>query len=147
MATIDVHTTVQDLEAAGADPKLAAAIAQGIARAATTRAGSSGIIILATATGLGFMLITVVFGWFMIEASQQRADLRAGIEANRDGIDALGDRVSGLEISMSERFAAVESRLTRIETLLEERLPERRWRRLRPQLLHLRHFSWAKCPL
>ena len=126
MATIDVHTTVQDLEAAGADPKLTAAIAQGIARAATTRAGSSGINILATATGLGFMLITVVFGWFMIEASQQRAGLRAGIEANRDGIDALGDRVSGLEISMSERFAAVEARLTRIETLLEERLPARR---------------------
>ena len=119
MATIDVHTTVQDLEAAGADPKLAAAIAQGIARAAPARGGSSGINILATATGLGFMLITVVFGWFMFEASQQRSDLRTAIEANRDRIDALTDRVSSLEVSMSERF-------TRIETLLEERLPSRR---------------------
>jgi len=112
MATIDVHTTVQDLEAAGADPKLAAAIAQGIARSTPTRGGSASVNILATATGLGFTLITVVFGWFMIEASQQRADLR-------DRIDALGNRVSSLEVSMSER-------LTRMETLLEERLPERR---------------------
>ena len=126
MATIDTHTTVQDLEAAGADPKLAAAIAEGIARATPARGGASGINILAATTGLGFMLVTVVFGWFMVEASQQRADLRAGIEANRDRIDAVNDRLSGLEISMSERFAVVESRLTRIETLLEERLPERR---------------------
>ena len=102
----------RDLEAAGADPKLAVAIAQGIARAAPTRGGSSGINILATATGLGFTLITVVFGGFMIEASQQRADLR-------DRIDALGNRVSSLEVSMSER-------LTRMEALIEERLPERR---------------------
>ncbi|MCY3596416.1 MAG: hypothetical protein OXG71_03140 [Rhodospirillales bacterium] len=130
MATIDVHTTVQDLEAAGADPKLAAAIAQGIARAAPARGGSSGINILATATGLGFMLITVVFGWFMIEASQQRADLRAGIEANRDRIDAVETRLSGDIARLSERISGLETRvserLTRIETLLEERLPERR---------------------
>ena len=119
MATIDVHTTVQDLEAAGADPKLATAIAQGIARATPRQSGSSSINILATATGLGFMLITVVFGWFMFEASQQRSDLRVAIEANRDRIDALTDRVSSLEVSMSERF-------TRIETLLDERLPPRR---------------------
>ena len=118
MATIDVHTAVQDLEAAGADPKLAAAIAQGIARAAPAR-GTSGINILAAATGLGFTLITVVFGWFMVDASQQRADLRVGVER-------LSERVSNLEVSMSERFAGVESRLTRIENLLEERLPERR---------------------
>ena len=108
MATIDVHTTVQDLEAAGADPKLAAAIAQGIARAAPARGSASGINILAAATGLGFTLITVVFGWFMVDASQQRADLRASVER------------------VSERVAGVESRLARIETLLEERLPERR---------------------
>ena len=126
MATIDVHTTVQDLEAAGADPKLAAAIAQGIARAAPARGGSSGINILARATGLGFMLITVVFGWFMIEASQQRADLRTGIEANRDRIDALTERVSSLEVSISGLETRVAERLTRIEILLEERLPERR---------------------
>ena len=43
----------------------------------------------------------------------------AGVYKNGDRIDTLTDRVSSLEVSMSERFA-------RIETLLEERLPERR---------------------
>ena len=62
MATVNVHTAVQDLEAAGADPKRAAAIAQGIARAAPARGSSSGINILTAATGLGFTLSTAVFG-------------------------------------------------------------------------------------
>ena len=119
MATIDLHSTVQDLEAAGADPQLAAAIAAGIARAAPRQGGPSSIGILATATALGFTLLTVVFGWFMFEASQQRSDLRVAIEANRDRIDAVGERLSTFETSVSER-------LTRIETLLEERLPPRR---------------------
>ena len=119
MATVDLHSTAQDLEAAGADPQLAAAIAAGIARVAPRRSGPSSISILATAMVFGFTLLTVVSGWFMFEASQQRADLRTAIEGNRDRIDALSDRVSGLEVSMSER-------LTRIETLLEERLPPRR---------------------
>ena len=126
MGTIDVHTTVQDLEAAGADPRLAAAIAQGIARAAPVRGGVTAINFLAAATGLGFMLITVVFGWFMVEASQQRADLRAGIEANRDRIDAVNDRVATLDTRLSGDIARLSERLARIETLLEERLPERR---------------------
>ena len=107
MATIDLHSTVQDLEAAGADPQLAAAIAAGIARAAPRQGGPSSIGILATATALGFTLLTVVFGWFMFEASQQRSDLRVAIEANRDRIEVGNER------------------LTRIETLLEERLPRR----------------------
>ena len=80
------------------DPKLAAAIVEGIVRATPRQSGSSSISILATVTALGFTLLTVVFSWFMFEASQQRSDLRAAIEANRD----------------------------RIETLLEERLPPRR---------------------
>ena len=85
MATVDVHTTVQDLEAAGADPKLAAAIADGIARAAPRHSGPSSIGILATTTALGFMLITVVFGWFMFEASQQRSDLRLSSKPTATG--------------------------------------------------------------
>ena len=52
-----------------------------------------------TATGLGFTLITVVFGWFMVEANR--------------------DRIGAAETRLSER-------LTRIEILLEERLPGRR---------------------
>ena len=41
------------------------------------------------------------------------------IEANRDRIEAVNERLSGLETGVTER-------LTRIETLLEERLPELR---------------------
>ena len=42
-----------------------------------------------------------------------------GVDANRDRIDAVNERLSTFETGVSER-------LTRIETLLEERLPERR---------------------
>ena len=119
MATTDIQNTAHDLEAAGIDRQHAAAVARAIVQAIPRRDGPSSIGILATLTGLGFMLITVVFGWFMIEASQQRAGLRTAIEANRDRIDAAETRLSGEIASMSDR-------LTRIETLLEERLPERR---------------------
>ena len=67
----------------------------------------------------GFTLLTVVSGWFMFEASQQRSGLRAAIEANRDRIDAVETRLAGDIAGLSER-------MTRIETLLEERLPPRR---------------------
>ena len=123
---MDMHSTAQDLEAAGADPKLAAAIAAGISRAAPRRGGPSALGILATATVLGFTLVTVVFGWFMFEASQQRGDLRVAIEANRDRIDAVEARLAGDIANLSERMAGLSERMTRIETLLEERLPPRR---------------------
>ena len=96
-----------DYRAAGAEPKFAGAIAEGIARAAPHQSGTSSIGILATVTALGFILITVVFGRLMFEASQQRSDLRVAIEANRDLIEAGNER------------------LTRIKTLLDERLPPR----------------------
>ncbi len=130
MATVDLHSTAQDLEAAGADPQLAAAIAAGIARAAPRPSGPSSLSILATAVVFGFTLLTVVSGWFMYEASQQRADLRTAIEGNRDRIDAVETRLSGGIARLSERVSGLETRvserLTRIETLIEERLPERR---------------------
>ena len=119
MATTDIQNTTHDLEAAGIDRQHAAAMARAIVRAIPRRDGPSSIGILATATGLGFMLLTVVFGWFMVEASQQRAGLRTAIEANRDRIDAAETRLSGEITDLSDR-------LTRIETLLEERLSERR---------------------
>ena len=115
---MDMHSTTQNLEAAGADPRLAAAIAAGIARAALRRGGPSPMSILTTAMVLGFTLVTVVFGWFMFEASQQRSYLRAAIEANRNRIDAVETRLAGDIANLSER-------MTRIETLLEERLPPR----------------------
>ena len=93
MAAIDVHTAGRD--------------------------DSSGIYMLAAATGLGFMLLAAVFAWFMSEASWQRSDLLTAIEANGDRIDALADRVSSLDVTMSEQ-------LTRIEALIDERLLSRR---------------------
>lgn len=114
MATIDIHTTTQDLEAAGADPQLAAAIAAGIARAATPQRGPSSISILAAATALGFTLLAGCMGWLSIEIHANRSL----IEANRDRVDAAQTRLSGEIQSVSER-------LTRIETLLDERLPPR----------------------
>ena len=122
MASTHVQTAIDDLEAAGADPKLAAAIARNIG----PRNGPSPIGILTAATALGFTLITVVFGWFMVEASHQRTDLRTEITANRDRIDAVGERITGVETRLSGDIANVSERLTRIETLLEERLPARR---------------------
>jgi len=100
MATPDVQTTIHDLEAAGADPKLAAAIARAVRR----QTGPSPIGILAVATALGFTLLTAGMGWLLLE-----------IHANRSLIETNRDRIE-----------AVNERLTRIETLLEERLPERR---------------------
>ena len=119
MATTDIQNTAHDLEAAGIDQQHAAAMARAIVQAIPRRNDPSSVGILATATGLGFMLITVVFGWFMVEASQQRAGLRTAIEANRDRIDAA-------ETRLSREIAGMSDRLTRIETLLEERLSEQR---------------------
>ena len=115
MATIDVHTTTQDLEAAGADPQLVAAIAAGIARAATPRRAPSSISILATATALGFTLLAGGMGWLLIE-----------IHANRSLIEASLDRVDAAQTRLSGEIQSVSERLTRIETILEERLPARR---------------------
>ena len=126
MATVDLHSTAQDLEAAGADPQLAAAIAAGIARAAPRPSGPSSLSILATAVVFGFTLLTVVSGWFMYEASQQRADLRVAIDANRDRIDAVNERIDAVETRLAGDIAGLSERMTRIETLLEERLPPRR---------------------
>ena len=129
MNTADLETDPRELEAAGIPSKHAAAIAQTIshhttraipeiARAVGRQRGPSAITILATATALGFVLLTSVSGWLLVDASHQRTEIRTAIEANRDRIDAVNDRVSSLETSMSERLA-------RIETLLEERLPPR----------------------
>lgn len=121
MATTDVQRTIQDLEAAGADPRLAAAIA----RAVRPRSGPSPISILAAATALGFSLLAAGMGWLILEIHANRGL----IEANRDRIDAVDERLTGFETRISERLAGLETRvserLTRVETLLEERLPER----------------------
>ena len=123
MTTMDMQTTAQDLEAAGADPPLAAALAERFAHVGPRRyRGPSSISLLAVATTLGFALVIACMGWLLSEVHANR-DLietnRGLIEANRDRIDAVQTRLSGEIQNVSER-------LTRMETLLEERLPARR---------------------
>ena len=110
MTTSNVQSTAHDLEAAGADPKLATAIAQAIRTAGQPAAQPPTWPVPVIAA-----VLVVAIG--IVGAGVYKYGDR--IDANRDRIDALSDRVSSLEVSMSERFA-------RIETLLEERLPERR---------------------
>lgn len=125
MNTADIETDPRELEAAGIPSKHADAIAQTIshhitraipeiARAVGKQRGPSAITILASATFAGFFLLTAVSGWLLVDASHQRTEIRTAIEANRDRIDAV-----------NERIGANAERLTRIETLLEERLPPR----------------------
>ena len=131
MTSMDIRATAQDLEAAGADPRLAAALAaalaESFARAGPQRdRGPSSISMLAATTGFGFALLTAAMGWLLIEihANRDRVDnlatrLSGEIQANRDRLDGVETRLSGEIQSLSQR-------LTRIETLLEERLPARR---------------------
>ena len=102
---------------AGVHEGAAAKIAGGIERRPGPSASS---ILVGTLIG-GFVLLAIGLGWLRSDVQDLRSDLRTEITAKRDRIAALGERVSSLEIAMSER-------LTRIETLLEERLPERRQR-------------------
>ena len=67
--------------------------------------------ILIGATLAGFGLLAVGIGWVESDVGHNRGL----IEANRDRIDAVNARVG-----------ENTERLIRIETLLEERLPERR---------------------
>ncbi|MCY4430296.1 MAG: hypothetical protein OXC11_07885 [Rhodospirillales bacterium] len=67
--------------------------------------------ILIGATLTGFSLLVVGIGWVKSDVGQVRVE----VSANRDRIDAVNERVS-----------ENTEHLIRIETLLEERLPERR---------------------
>ena len=109
MAATDVQNTAHALETAGADPRLATAIAHavGVASPPVFQPPTWPIPVIAA-------VLVAAIG--IVGAGVYKNDDR--IDANRDGIDALTDRISSLEVSMSER-------LTRIETLLSERLPER----------------------
>ena len=109
MTTTGVQNTANDLEAAGADPKLATVIAQAI-RATGRPAAPPPTWPVPVIAAVLLAAIGIVGAGVYKNGDR--------IDANRDRIDALSDRVSSLEVSMSERFA-------RIETLLEERLPER----------------------
>ena len=123
MTTMDMQATAQNLEAAGADPRLAAAVADGLAREGAQRhRGPSSISILAAATGFGFALLTAAMGWLLIEIQATRDE----IQANRDHIDNVETRLSGEIQGLSVEVQSLSERMTRMETLLEERLPPRR---------------------
>ena len=118
-----IPSNIQDaLVQAGVSDQAAAAIARGIERPT----GPSPTGILAAATALGFAVLTFAMGWLLLEIHANRTL----IEANRDRIDAVGERVTATETRLSDRLSTFETsvseRLTRIETLLEERLPARR---------------------
>ena len=106
---MDMQPTAQNLEAAGADPRLAAVLAESFARAGAQRhRGPSSISILAAAMGFGFALLTAAMGWILIE------------------VHATRDRLEGVETRLSGGIQDLSQRMTRMETLLEERLPPRR---------------------
>ena len=92
----------------------------------TRRDGPAAMSILTGTTIIGFIVLAIGIGWVKSDIGELRTELqseagqlRTEIAANRDRIDAVGERLSTFETSVSER-------LTRIETLLEERLPARR---------------------
>ncbi len=85
-----------------------------ITRRLQRRAGPSALSILVGATLAGFTLLGIGLGWIKsdvahvhTELGQVRAELKTEIAANR------------------AQIGSVSERLARIETLLEERLPER----------------------
>ena len=106
IAATDVRNTAHDLETAGADPRLATAIAHAI-RVASPPVSQWPISVIAAV-----LVVAIGIAGAGVYKNGDR------IDANRDRINALTDRISSLEVSMSER-------LTRIEALLSERLPER----------------------
>ena len=68
MTTMDMQATAHDLEAAGADPRLAAVLAERFAHIGPRRyRGPSSISILAVATTLGFALVIACMGWLLSE--------------------------------------------------------------------------------
>ena len=96
---------------AGVDEDAATAMAERLTR----RDGPSPMSILTGTTIIGFIVLALGLTWL----KHDLRELRTEIVANRDRIDGVGTRLSGEIQSLSER-------LTRIETLLEERLPARR---------------------
>ncbi|MXZ22015.1 MAG: hypothetical protein F4Y84_15670 [Caldilineaceae bacterium SB0665_bin_25] len=86
-----------------------------IQRRPERRSGPSAMSILVGATAAGFGLLAIGIGWVKSDVAETRTELRGEIAANRERIDVVADRVD-----------AVSERPARIETLLEERLPERR---------------------
>ena len=96
----DVHDA---LVKAGVDQAVANAIARGLARPT----GPSAMSVLTAATLAGFTLLGLGLGWVKSDLADVRTELRTEINAVNGQLSSVGER------------------LTRIETLLDERLPAR----------------------
>lgn len=72
--------------------------------------------------GIVVAVLVAAIGWVAAEVGDTRGELLAAIQANADRIDANRDRIDAL----NQRLGETNERLARIETLLGERLPERR---------------------
>ena len=111
-------TTIPDVQDALVKAGVPEDAASEITRRLERRGSPSSMSILIGATLAGFGLLAVGIGWVKSDVGQVRTEIhvsRGLVEANRDRIDAVNARVG-----------ENTERLIRIETLLEERLPERR---------------------
>ena len=111
----DPSEAIRRLETAGAEPGLAQAIVSlltppakpGIGAAVAASAGSA-------IPTLVVPLLIAAMGWFVVdEIRQTRGELTAAINTNTARIEALNERTTDLG-----------ERLTRVETLIQERLPQ-----------------------
>ena len=110
-------TTTPDVQGAIVKAGIAEDAASEITRRLERGGSPSSMSILVGATLAGFGLLAVGIGWVRSDVGQVRTEIhvnRGFVEANRDRIDAVNARVG-----------ENTERLIRIETLLEERLPER----------------------
>ena len=99
----DPSDTIRRLESAGAEPKFAEAIASLLPTATKPTAIST--VIAASAGAVPTIVVPffiAIMGWFIVDA----------INANTTRIETL-----------TERTADLGERITRVETLIQERLP------------------------
>ena len=114
----DPNDATRLLESAGAEPKLAQAIASLLATAARPTLGATTGDRATTAIQTIIVPIFIAaMGWFVVdEIRQTRSELTAAINANTARIEALREQ-------FNERTTGLGDRLTRVETLIQERLP------------------------
>ena len=116
--TPDPSDAIRRLESAGAEPRLAQAIASLLTTAARPTPGA----LITDRASRAIPTIVVPFliaamGWFVVdEIRQTRSELTAAINASTTRIEALREQ-------FNERTAGLGERLTRVETLIQERLP------------------------
>ena len=116
--TPDPSDAIRRLESAGAVPRLAQAIASLLTTAVPPAPGAT----ITDRAGTAIQTVIVPFliaavGWFVVdEIRQTRSELTVAIDANTARIETLREQ-------FNERTTGLGERLTRVETLIQERLP------------------------